>query len=437
MPDSPHPERPQPTERRDATALLVLDMFSLPTGGDRRSLRRNAPKAVPAIARLIARAREASIPVIYVDDQHGRWSGGANSLVTGTQDEGLGSLLDPILPGPHDPVVLRARPSAFDRSSLEDLLHDRGVRRLVITGQIAEQSVLYSALDATVRRFRVVVPEDALVGIDPNLISAALRMMDRNMRAEITTADAVDLTQTAGPRPGHPMRAPRLAPYIAPTPGPGDDAPMSETRQQLLTALATVVARQGLGNTKVADIAREARTSLRTFYAEFESKEECFLELHRQLTKTVMVVVKQSVVFDRPWVDVMRGGFETYFEILTAQPRLTHAILVELSNMSDAARRARDDAMEVFGNMLCELVEDGRVANPDIPSRPLSPLIARGIIAAFLELVVSYVDRGETERFPELIDTATEMLTSVVLVSVADRPDAVPIDPAPAPISHA
>lgn len=429
MPDPSEHEHPEPTERRDATALLVLDMFSVPSGGDSRSLRRNAPKAVPAIARLIERARAANIPVIYVDDQHGRWTGNAGGFVAATHREGLGSLLDPILPGPHDPVVLRARPSAFDRSALEDLLHDRGVRRLVLTGQIAEQSILYSALDATVRRFRVVVPEDALVGIDSSLVTAALRMMDRNMRAEITTADAVDLAATAGPRPGHPMRAPRLAPYVTPVPAE-DEAPMSETRQQLLTALATVVARQGLSNTKVADIAREARTSLRTFYAEFESKEECFLELHRQVTRTVMLVVRQSIVFDRPWVDVMRGGFETYFEILTAQPRLTHAILVELANMSEAARRARDDAMELFGDMLCELVDAGRVANPDIPSRPLSPLIARGIIAAFLELVVSYVDRGETDRFPELIDTATEMLTSVVLVSVADRPDAVPVAPA-------
>lgn len=434
MPDPFPIEQPEAAERRDATALLVLDMFSLPTGGDGRSLRRNAPKAVPAIARLIARAREAGVPVIYVDDQHGRWTSGTTKLVSSAQDDGLGSLLDPILPGPHDPVVLRARPSAFDRSALEDLLHDRGVRRLVLTGQVAEQSILYSALDATVRRFQVVVPEDALVGIDPSLVTAALRMMDRNMRAEITTADAVDLASAAGPRPGHPMRAPRLGSFVASDLGP-DDAPMSETRQQLLTALATVVARQGLGNTKVADIAREARTSLRTFYAEFESKEECFLELHRQVTRAVMLVVRQSIVFDRPWVDVMRGGFETYFEILTAQPRLTHAILVELANMSEAARRARDDAMELFGDMLCELVEDGRAANPDIPSRPLSPLIARGIIAAFLELVVSYVDRGETDRFPELIDTATEMLTSVVLVSVADRPTAVAVPVAPANVS--
>lgn len=425
MPTLPQPERAEPVgqERRDATALLVLDMFSLPSGGDGRSLRRNAPKAVPAIARLIGRARDAGIPVIYVDDQHGRWTGGRTDVVGAAQEHGLGALLDPILPGPHDPIVLRARPSAFDRSALEDLLHDRGVRRLVITGQIAEQSVLYSALDATVRRFRVVIPEDALIGIDGSLVSAALRMMDRNMRAEITTADAVDLTATAGPRPGHPMRSPRLGAYVAAPPTDVESGPVSETRQQLLTALATVIARQGLSNTKVADIAREARTSLRTFYAEFESKEECFLELHRQVTQTVSMIVRQSIVFDRPWVEVMRRGFETYFEILTAQPRLTHAILVELANMSEQARRARDDAMELFGDMLCELVEDGRAANPEIASRPLSPLIARGIIAAFLELVVSYVDRGETERFPELIDTATEMLTSVVLVNVADRPD--------------
>lgn len=422
------PPSPAPTEslaRRDVTALLVLDMFASLDGGDGRALRRNAPKAVPVIADLIQRARRASVPVIYVEDHQGRWSASGEQLIESARKHGLGELIEAILPLPGDPVVVRARPSAFDRSTLEDLLHARGVRRIVLTGQATEQGILYSTLDASVRRYQVVVPQDAVAAIDPSLAGAALRMMDRNMHAEITTADAIDFSAAAMAPPAERGRPPRV--YVgaalqqASKSASAPAGPPSETRQQLLTALAVVIAREGFSGTKVADIAREARTSLRTFYAEFSSKEECFLELHRQVTFAVMTTVRQSIVFDGPWVDVMRKGFEAYFSILMAQPRLSHAILVELATLSEEARLARDDAMDLFGEMLCEVVEEGRAANPQIPSRPLSPLIARGIIGAFLELVISHVDRGETDRFPELIDTATEMLTTMVIINVADH----------------
>lgn len=400
-------------------------MFASLDGGDGRALRRNAPKAVPVIADLIQRARRASVPVIFVEDHQGRWGASGEQLIESARKHGLGELIEAILPLPGDPVVVRARPSAFDHSTLEDLLHARGVRRIILTGQATEQGILYSTLDASVRRYQVVVPQDAVAAIDPSLAGAALRMMDRNMHAEITTAEAIDFSASAMAPPAERGRPPRV--YVgaalqeASKSASAPEGPPSETRQQLLTALAMVIAREGFNGTKVADIAREARTSLRTFYAEFSSKEECFLELHRQVTFAVMTTVRQSIVFDRPWVDVMRKGFEAYFSILMAQPRLSHAILIELATLSEEARLARDDAMDLFGEMLCEVVEEGRAANPQIPSRPLSPLIARGIIGAFLELVISHVDRGETDRFPELIDTATEMLTTMVIINVADH----------------
>jgi nicotinamidase-related amidase len=59
------------------------------------------------------------------------------------------------------------------------------VTRLILTGQVTEQCILYTALDAYVRHFSVCVPSDAVAPIDPDLGDAALRMMQRNMRAEI------------------------------------------------------------------------------------------------------------------------------------------------------------------------------------------------------------------------------------------------------------
>ena len=60
---------------------------------------------------------------------------------------------------------------------------------LIITGQVTEQCILYSALDAYVRHFSFVVPPDCVASIDPELGDAALTMMDKNMHAELMPAE--------------------------------------------------------------------------------------------------------------------------------------------------------------------------------------------------------------------------------------------------------
>jgi nicotinamidase-related amidase len=59
------------------------------------------------------------------------------------------------------------------------------VQRVVLCGQVTEQCVLYSALDAHIRHLEVVVALDAVAHIDAGLAEAALRMMERNMSAEL------------------------------------------------------------------------------------------------------------------------------------------------------------------------------------------------------------------------------------------------------------
>jgi nicotinamidase-related amidase len=62
----------------------------------------------------------------------------------------------------------------------------------MLTGQVTEQCILYSALDACIRHLRVCVPRDAVACIHSHLADAALEMMDRNMDAEIRDASEVD-----------------------------------------------------------------------------------------------------------------------------------------------------------------------------------------------------------------------------------------------------
>jgi nicotinamidase-related amidase len=96
----------------------------------------------------------------------------------------------PILPPPGAAFMTKARHSTFYETPLDYLLRSKEIERLVLVGQVTEQFILYSALDAYVRHYQVSVPHDAVAHIHPELARAALQMMRRNMRAETPAASS-------------------------------------------------------------------------------------------------------------------------------------------------------------------------------------------------------------------------------------------------------
>lgn len=196
--------------------------------------------------------------------------------------------------------------------------------------------------------------------------------------------------------------------------------PPADYRQRLLDALAVVMIRDGFHGAKIQDVVKEARVSLRTFYAEFPNKETAFLALYQQQTAVVLGLIGDDLDFTRPWKEVMRLGFERYFNVLVLYPRMTHAVTIELATLSQEAREVRQDTLDKYVDLIIELVERGREANPDIPSRSLTPLMVRAIMGGVIELVYNTVVRDEMDRLPELVDTATELLWSVV--TTVDEP---------------
>src|SRR5918998_340386 len=84
--------------------------------------------------------------------------------------------------------VIKARHTIFYMTPLEYLLSQKQVGRVVLAGQVTEQCILYSALDAYIRHLDVVVPRDAVAHIHEHLADAALELMERNMAADLCTA---------------------------------------------------------------------------------------------------------------------------------------------------------------------------------------------------------------------------------------------------------
>jgi nicotinamidase-related amidase len=175
------------------TALLVVDMINNYDFEDADKLLASARDTVPNIEGLVGRAREDGVPVIYVNDNFGRWNSSPSELVEEVLGGDHGSLLEPLVPDDDAQFVVKARHSCFYETPLEYLLRQDEVQRIVITGQVTEQCVLYSALDAYIRHLEVAVPPDAVAHIHEDLARSALRMMEVNMSADIAPSADVRL----------------------------------------------------------------------------------------------------------------------------------------------------------------------------------------------------------------------------------------------------
>jgi nicotinamidase-related amidase len=173
------------------TALIVTDMLNSYEHADADRLTRSVERSLPAMERLIGRARESDVLTIYVNDNFGAWRSSRQELLENALHGRYGHLVEPVAPADDALFVVKARHSIFYETPLEYLLRAEEIEEIVLTGQATEQCILYSALDAHIRHIPVVVPRDAVAHIHADLAEAALRMMEVNMEAEVLGADEV------------------------------------------------------------------------------------------------------------------------------------------------------------------------------------------------------------------------------------------------------
>jgi nicotinamidase-related amidase len=166
------------------TALIVVDMVNAYDHPDAEKLTRSVEKVVPTIEQLIG----DSDLTIYVNDNFGHWHSNRDDLVENALAGEYGRLVEPLRPNDDAIFVVKARHSIFYQTPLEYLLNQEDVGNLVLVGQVTEQCILYSALDAYIRHFKVRVPRDAVAHIHADLAEAALKMMEVNMDVDVSPA---------------------------------------------------------------------------------------------------------------------------------------------------------------------------------------------------------------------------------------------------------
>ena len=178
-----------------ACALLLIDWINdLEFDSGERLLPR-ALAAAKATAALRRRAKQAGVPVIYCNDNFGKWRSDFRSLLDHVlEDEVRGRPIAQLLaPDEHDYFVLKPKHSGFHSTSLEVLLAHLGASTLILTGIAGNFCVLFTAQDAYMRDFRLLVPRDCIASEEEADNRHALEHMAKVCKADIGPSAGVDL----------------------------------------------------------------------------------------------------------------------------------------------------------------------------------------------------------------------------------------------------
>ena len=177
--------------------LVLIDVINdLEFEGGEKLLKHALP-AAKRMAALRAKARRRRIPVIYANDNFGRWRSDFQQVVDHCLDDGvLGQpIVELLRPDAQDYFVLKPKHSAFYSTTLELLLEYLQAKHVILTGLTGDMCVLFTAADAYLRDLSISVPRDCTASQSPAENRKALQYIGRVFKADTRPSAKLDLAK--------------------------------------------------------------------------------------------------------------------------------------------------------------------------------------------------------------------------------------------------
>ena len=175
-------------------------------------------------------------------------------------------------------------------------------------------------------------------------------------------------------------------------------------RLRLFEGLTASISERGYRTTTVADIVRHARTSKRTFYDQFVSKEQCFLELLRAETERLSQDIRQAVDPNADWHHQIRQAVEAYFNNIQSRPAITLSWIRELPSLGTVARPVQRHGLELLTSLLTALSGSPGFQRAGLP--PLTTPLAVILVGGLRELTALAVEDGRD--LGDIVDSAID-----------------------------
>jgi nicotinamidase-related amidase len=183
-----------PDEIKSPVALLLIDVINPLNFPNSEALLKLALPMSERIAALKATARQHGVPIIYVNDNFGRWRSDFQSQVSACLEPGvLGRpIAERLKPDHDDYFVLKPMHSGFYLTPLELLLDRLEAETLILTGMATNICVFFTANDAHMRGYRIIAPRDCSTVESEADHDLTLEQMQKVMSADVRSSAEID-----------------------------------------------------------------------------------------------------------------------------------------------------------------------------------------------------------------------------------------------------
>lgn len=196
---------------QSSVALILVDVINDLDFEGSDQLLPHARKAAERIAELKRRCKARKIPVIYVNDNWGRWQSDLSKLMDHCVEHDMPGkpIVQLLAPAEDDYFVLKPKHSGFFSTTLDVLLSYLGVKTIILTGFAGNICILFTANDAYMRDFHLVVPADSCASNSEEENAQALEQMRKILKADIAPSAELDLDRICGNSAAEPEHHPR------------------------------------------------------------------------------------------------------------------------------------------------------------------------------------------------------------------------------------
>jgi AcrR family transcriptional regulator len=181
-------------------------------------------------------------------------------------------------------------------------------------------------------------------------------------------------------------------------------------RQRLLDALEDSIAVDGYPKTTVADIVRRARTSRRTFYEHFDTKEACFVALLTEANAEQVRQIAEAVDPDAAWRDQVRQAVQGWIASGEARSSLMLSWIRDVPSLGEEARRLQREVTENFTTMIQALAESDQLRTAGVG--PVSRVRIIMLLGGLRELMAITLEEGG--RLRDIADEAVGAAIALV-----------------------
>ncbi|MFE7740834.1 TetR/AcrR family transcriptional regulator [Nocardia sp. NPDC057455] len=181
-------------------------------------------------------------------------------------------------------------------------------------------------------------------------------------------------------------------------------------RRRLLDGMAVALRERGYQDSTVADVVRHARTSRRTFYEHFTSKQDCFIALLTEHHKQMIQRIDAAVDPHLPWRAQVRQAIQAWIRSAQEEPFLTLSWIRVVPALGEDTRQLQREVGDAFVALIQKLADTPEFAAAGL--RPPSRQVATILFGGFRELIAITVEDGDD--IAGIVDVAVESAIALV-----------------------